>query len=392
MLRNPLQEGILRDDLHLLARLLIHELVAVVLFLLLGRVEQDLTAVAVLKSPAGDLQVLEHDQSLDGTQLESLEGVLDAEADAAGIQADLIEVLADELLLLDKLDVAERLGRQLNGLVEAVLATVRHVHHLDDLGLEAVVEQVGLVEIVLEVGRTSKDDARDVGLVVGDEVLHRELGHLADVVVALLLTETGETERGLTTTAVLLGEIDRELVDDVTRVAAEGAEEGAVTVHDDEAELLVGLEQLGEGLGVELVVTEVQRRVDGLERLEVDVDLSLLALGGQDFTAVDDEAVGRDLVIELEALLGRRNGRQDRLPVDAGLDVRRGALWWRRWLDRRAGAEAGLCNSRTYVFFSQHLGCTRHLVLGRYLRVSMSQLGGMRVLGGVATGVEVTYG
>lgn len=50
--------------------------------------------------------------------------------------------------------------------------------------------------------------------------------------------------------------------------------------------------------------------------------------------------------------------------------------------------EAGLCSSRTYVFFSQHLGCARHLILGRYLRVSTSQLGGMRVLGGVATGVR----
>ena len=326
VLGDPLQEGVLRDNLHLLASLLVHELLAVVLLLLLGRVQQDLAALAVLEGPAGDLKVLEHDERLHGTQFEGLEGIVDTEAHAAGVLANVVEVLADKLLLLDKLDVTERLGRELDGLVETVLATVRHVHHLDDLGRKTVIEHIRGVEVVLEVGRTSENETGDVHLVVGDEVLHRQLRHLTDVVVPLLLSETGETECRLTTTTVLLGKIDGELVDDVSRVAAEGAEEGAVTVHDDEAELLVGLEQLGEGLGVELVVTEVQRRVDGLERLEVDVDLALLALGRQDFTAVNHQAVGGDLVVELETLLGRRDGGQDRLSVDSRLDVGCGTL------------------------------------------------------------------
>ena len=81
----------------------------------------------------------------------------------------------------------------------------------------------------------------------------------------------------------------------IASVAGQCAEEGTVSVHDDEAKLLVRLEQLAQGLGVELVVAQVQRRVDWLEGLEVDVDLALLALGGDDFTAVDDEAIRRDL-------------------------------------------------------------------------------------------------
>lgn len=336
---NPLQEGLLRDDLHLLAGLLVHEFLAVVLLLLLGRVQQNLVPLAVLESPASDLQVLEHDEGLDSAQLESLKGVVDTEAHTSSILADVIEVLPDELLFLDKLDVAEGLGRELDGLVEAVLATVRHVYHLDDLGGEAVVEHVGRVEVVLEVGRASENESRDVHLIVGDEVLNRQLRHLAHVVVALLFSETGETQRGLTTTTVLLGEIDGELVDNIPRVAAKRAEESAITVHDDEAELLIGLEQLGERLSVEFVVTEVQRGVDGLERLEVDVDLSLLPLGGQDFTTVDDEPVRRYFVVELEALLGRCDGRQDRLSVNARFDVGRGTLWWRRRLDRQHQGE-----------------------------------------------------
>jgi hypothetical protein len=88
---------------------------------------------------------------------------------------------------------------------------------------------------------------------------------------------------------------------------------------------------------MELVVTEVERRVDGLEGLEVDVDLALLAFGGDDFTAVDNEAIGRDLGVELETLLGRGDSRKDGETVDTGLDVGGGTLKmsesgrWRMW-------------------------------------------------------------
>ena len=99
---------------------------------------------------------------------------------------------------------------RITNLVEAVLATVGDIDDLDDLGLKAVVEEIGLVEVVLEVGATGQDQTGAVALVVGDEVLHSQLGDLADIVVTLLLTQTGETKSRLTTTTVFLGQIDRE--------------------------------------------------------------------------------------------------------------------------------------------------------------------------------------
>ena len=77
---------------------------------------------------------------------------------------------------------------------------------------------------------------------------------------------------------------------------------------------------------MEFVVAKVQRRVDGLEGFEVDVDLALLAFGGDDFTTVDDKAIGWDLGVELETLLGGGNSRQDGKTVDARLDVGGGTL------------------------------------------------------------------
>lgn len=59
-----------------------------------------------------------------------------------------------------------------------------------------------------------------------------------------------------------------------------------------------------------------------LERLKVKVDLLLLALVGEDRSAVDDETVGRRAVVELQTLLGGGNGSEHGESVDAGLDVR----------------------------------------------------------------------
>jgi hypothetical protein len=315
-------------------------------------VEDDLSACRALQNPASNFQVLEDNQRLSSTCLESLEGIVDTVADLARVLGDVVKVLVDELLLLDELDIAEGLSSQLDGLVETVLASVRHIDNLDDLGLQAVVEQVGLVQVVFEIGRTSQDDTGDVDFVGSDEILDSQLGYLTDVVVTLFLSQTGETQGGLTTTAVLLGQIDREptavsaltwllcacclLVNNFTRVARQCAEQRTVSVHDDEAELLVRLKQLAQGFGVELVVTKVQRRVDGLERLEVDIDLALFAFCGDDFTAVDDKAIGRDLGVELQTLLGGCDGRQDRQAVDTGLDVGGGTLRWLAVVSRRA--------------------------------------------------------
>jgi hypothetical protein len=89
-------------------------------------------------------------------------------------------------------------------------------------------------------------------------MLHRKFGDLSNVIVSLFITETRETKRGLTTSSVLFGEIDGELVDYFTCVACEGAEECAITIHDDEPEFLIGFQKLGERFGVELVIAKIE--------------------------------------------------------------------------------------------------------------------------------------
>ena len=213
--------------------------------------------------------------------------------------------------------------RHLNGLVEAALAAVRHVDRLDYLGLQPLIEHLGLAQLGLEIGGAGQDEPDDVGLVGGrvDEEVRGELGRLAQVVVPLLHAQAGEAERGLPSPPVLLGQVHAELVHHLPAAAAQRAVERPVAVHDDEAEPVVGLEELAQCLGVELVVAEVERRVDGTEGLEVEGDLLLLAVVGDDGAGVEHEPVGGHPAVELEPLLGGGYGGQHGLAVHPALDV-----------------------------------------------------------------------
>ena len=120
-------------------------------------------------------------------------------------------------------------------LIESVLSPITDVDQLDDLGLQPLIEHVGLGQLRLEVRRPGQDQPRHVRLVVGEEESDGGLRHFPDVVVTLLHPQPGEPERRLSSPAVLLGKVHRELVKDVPRVPLQGPEQSPVTVHHNEA-------------------------------------------------------------------------------------------------------------------------------------------------------------
>ena len=68
----------------------------------------------------------------------------------------------------------------------------------------------------------------------------------------------------------------------------QSSKESTVTVHHNEPESVVIGQERSESLGVKLVITEIQRGVDCLERLKVNVHFLLLALLSDNSAAVDD--------------------------------------------------------------------------------------------------------
>jgi hypothetical protein len=95
--------------------------------------------------------------------------------------------------------------------------------------------------------------------------------------VSFFVSETGETECGLSSSAVFFGEVDGEFVDHFTGVAGKSTEETAVAIHDDETETGVVFEESVECFGVEFVVAEIEGRVDGFEGFEINVEFSFFS-------------------------------------------------------------------------------------------------------------------
>jgi hypothetical protein len=78
--------------------------------------KRNFTSSSVSKHISRNIQVLPYNQSLDGTELKSLESVVNSEAIPAGILADFVEIFLDESLFLDKFDVGKGLRCKFDGL------------------------------------------------------------------------------------------------------------------------------------------------------------------------------------------------------------------------------------------------------------------------------------
>ena len=91
---------------------------------------------------------------------------------------------------------------------------------------------------------------------------------------------------------MLLWKLDWHSLDDDLVGTLEGGEEDTITIHDDEAELLVIFEQSEEGLGVEGVLALVSVSVEWLVWLQVVGDLLLgLVVFHKNDTTEEDKTV-----------------------------------------------------------------------------------------------------
>ena len=104
---------------------------------------------------------------------------------------------------------------------------------------------------------------------------------------------------------MLLGQLHGNLLQDCSLITLQSGEQCTASVHDDEAELLVVLEQVVETFGVEFVLASVQERLAWSEWLDVKSNLLLrFVIFHQDNTAEDDQSVFWGLSPDLQLFSG----------------------------------------------------------------------------------------
>lgn len=212
------------DNLTICACLRVLEVLRV---LLLRSVKQEglgLILYGVLDLISHNLNVLKQHHRLKRTELESFHGVLHTESDHSGIECNLLKEFANDFLFLHEFDILQRVLCQRDRLIETLIKAVGHVDRRDDQILQPVVKVIALLHHEFQVSATGNDDTANVWPVIGNKVLSCQLATFDNVEMALLLSETRETNGRLTTATMLFRQLDRHSLDDLLVVSLEGRE------------------------------------------------------------------------------------------------------------------------------------------------------------------------
>ena len=152
----------------------------------------------------------------------------------------------------------------------------------------------------------------NVGSVGGDEDLSGNLANLSEVVMSLFDSETSKTNGRLTSSTMLFGKFDTELVADFTVVSLKLSVKSSVTIDNDETEGIFVFEETSEILEnqwrkvnylcVEFIIAHIKEFVDGSERLEINQNfLFSLAIITEDSTAVNNKTIVGSFVVKLQS-------------------------------------------------------------------------------------------
>jgi hypothetical protein len=230
--------------------------------------------------------------------------------------------MLEHFLFLDKLNIAEAVGSEGNSLTEPVILTVGNIKKSENLALKTFVEFLASVQLILEWGRSGKNQTFDVALVISNEVLHWHFTALSDICVTLLNSLTGESHRRLTSSSVLFGELHGHALEDLSVASLESTEKYTITIHDNESELLIIFEKSVKGFSVERVLALVLENVNGLEGLDINHNFFLwLSVFHHDDSAENAKTVLRSIFVQLELFFARGDSRLDRLTGLTRLNV-----------------------------------------------------------------------
>jgi hypothetical protein len=167
--------------------------------------------------------------------------------------------------------------------------------------LKSHIEKVGLVAVGLELGGTGKYETLDVWFIISNEMVSGKLTNLSYVVVTLFFSDTSETHGRLTTTSVLLWQLDQQTLEDFLSASRNGGIQHTITIDNNESECFIVFHQVIERAGLESGLAAVSERVDLFEGLNIERDLLLtLTITCFDHTAKEGQAILWDFSVKLK--------------------------------------------------------------------------------------------
>ena len=156
----------------------------------------------------------------------------------------MVKEIRNQLLLFDKFQVGQSLGRFLYSLVQPILKSIGNIDDIDNFSLQTRIEHVSFVEIVFEVSATCQHDTCHIASVISYEGLHCNLTDFTQIVMSLFLSQTSKTDWRLTSLMMFLRQLDCKFSDNLTSITLKGSIECTITIYDDEPKWWFSNQQL----------------------------------------------------------------------------------------------------------------------------------------------------
>ena len=154
----PVGELLTGDDFQVDTGFGIFEILGVLLLLSVQKENLLLVLHGVLDHIPHNLNILKQHHGLKSSKFHCFHGVFYTESDHTSIQCDLLEEFTNDLLLLDEFDIAKRVCREGDSLIESLVETIGDINCGDNVLLKTIVEVIRLLHDCFEVGTTGDDD------------------------------------------------------------------------------------------------------------------------------------------------------------------------------------------------------------------------------------------
>lgn len=173
-------------------------------------------------------------------------------------------------------------------LVQPIILAIADIKLTQDNSLKTCIKNVRLIALSLNHSRPSQNQPLNIRLIISNKMLCSQLTNFPNIIVSLLLTNTRKTQSRLTTTTMLLRQLDIHPLQNFLIVSLQSSIKHTVTINNNKPKLLIIVQDFPQRLRVKRCLTAVSECVDWLKRFNIDSDF-LFSFTVTDFNHTAEE-------------------------------------------------------------------------------------------------------